>query len=120
MNEVVAVIGASNNRAKYGNRAVRAFQRQGFDVKPVHPTERVIEGLPAYASIADVPGPIDRVTLYVPPGVGLSLIEGIVARRPGSIWLNPGADSPALVARVRELGYEPVLACSVMAIGERT
>ena len=44
-------------------KAVRAFKRQGYDVRPVHPTETTIEGLPVYRSIGDVPGPIDRVRL---------------------------------------------------------
>jgi uncharacterized protein len=119
MGAVVAVIGASTDRRKFGNKAVRAFARQGLDVKPIHPTASFVEGLRAYPSIADVPGPIDRVTMYVPPEVGLSLIDEIAARKPGEIWLNPGAESPALVARARALGYEPILACSILAIGDR-
>ena len=116
---VVAVVGASADRRKFGNKAVRAFVHQGFDVKPIHPSAKAIEGLPAFRSVRDVPGRIDLVTLYVPPEVGLSLIEEIAAVGPAELWINPGAESPALLARARALGMEPVLACSVMAIGER-
>jgi predicted CoA-binding protein len=119
MSGVVAVVGASTDRRKFGNKAVRAYVRQGFEVKPIHPTATVVEGLRAYPSVTAVPGPIDRVTLYVPPEVGLSLIDEITARKPGEIWINPGAESPALVERARARGYEPILACSIIAIGER-
>ena len=77
MSKIVAVIGASNNRSKFGNRAVRAFQRQGYTVVPINPHEAEVEGLKAYASVLDVPGPIDMATLYVPPEIGERLIDEI-------------------------------------------
>ena len=71
MAKVVAVIGASSNRQKFGNRAVRAFQRQGYTVVPINPHEREVEGLKTYASVLDVPGAIDmatsKFTLPLPP-----------------------------------------------------
>jgi predicted CoA-binding protein len=118
MAEIVAVVGASSDRRKFGNKAVRAFKRQGYDVRPVHPSKATIEGLPAYRSIADVPGPIDRVTLYVPPEIGVTLLDAIAEARPRELWVNPGAESPALLARARALGLEPIQACSIIAIGE--
>jgi predicted CoA-binding protein len=117
MAETVAVIGASRNRAKFGNRAVRAFRQRGYTVWPVNPHESEVEGLPAYRSIADVPGPIDTVTFYVPPHIGLTIIDAVAARRPREVWFNPGSESPELLARARALGLEPITACSVMAIG---
>jgi predicted CoA-binding protein len=115
----VAIIGASSDRRKYGNRAVRAYARQGYAVRPVHPRLAEVEGWPAYRSIADIPEPIDVVSLYVPPAVGETLIEAIAARRPAELWINPGAESPALLARARALGLDPILACSIVGIGER-
>ena len=72
MNKIVAVIGASSNRSKFGNRAVRAFVQQGYAVVPINPHAAEIEGLKAYASVLDVPGPIDMATLYVPPEIGVA------------------------------------------------
>ena len=117
MPQTVAVIGASSNRAKFGNKAVRAFRERGYTVWPVNPHETEIEGLPAYASIADVPGPVDMVTFYVRPDVGLHVIDAVAARQPGEVWLNPGSESDALIARARALGIEPIAACSIMGIG---
>jgi predicted CoA-binding protein len=114
---VVAVIGASSDRHKFGNRAVRAFLRQGYDVKPVNPNEQTIEGLPVYPTIDDVPGPIDIVSLYVPAEIGIGLLEAIAARKPGELWINPGAESPALESRAKALGLSPIYACSIVALG---
>lgn len=116
--KVVAVIGASNDRRKYGNKAVRAFRRQGYQVVPINPRERAIEGLPAYRSVLDVPGRIDLATVYVPPAIGEALLDEMAAKGIGEIWINPGAESDALVARARALKLRPILACSIVGAGE--
>ena len=51
MLKTVAVVGASNDRRKFGNRAVRAYQEQGYTVVPINPHERELEGLMAYPSV---------------------------------------------------------------------
>jgi uncharacterized protein len=116
----VAIIGASNDRAKYGNRAVRAYLRKGWTVHPVNPNiTEPIEGLTPYARVEDVPGQLDRVTVYVPPQVGIGLLPGIKAKAPRELFINPGAESDELVAEAERLGLDPVLACSIIDIGER-
>jgi predicted CoA-binding protein len=118
MPRVVAVVGASKDRRKFGNKAVRAFRNQGWVVIPINPHESEIEGLKAYASIAEVPGTVDMATFYVPPEVGILVLEEIARKAIPELWINPGAESPALVARAKALGLQPVLACSIMAVGE--
>jgi len=114
----VAVIGASNASSKFGYKAVAAYRRQGWTVYPVNPHETTIAGLPAFASIGDIPGPVDRASLYVPPEVGVGLLPGIKAKAVGELFVNPGAESDALVAEAERLGLEPILACSIIDIGE--
>ncbi len=116
--KVVAVIGASSNRQKFGNRAVRAFLQQGFTVIPINPHETEVEGLKAYASVLDVPGPVDMASLYVPPEIGEQVIGEIARKGIGEVWLNPGAESDELIARARALQIQPIVACSIVAIGE--
>ena len=118
MTKIVAVVGASSNRDKFGNRAVRAFQQRGFTVIPINPHEREVEGLKAYASVLDVPGPIDMASLYVPPDVGEQVIADIARKGIAEVWLNPGAESDELIARARALNIQPIVACSIVAIGE--
>jgi hypothetical protein len=118
MGKSVAVIGASSNRRKFGNRAVRAFKRQGYTVFPIHPTEQEIEGLKSYPSVLDVPGSIDMATFYVPPHVGEKVIVEVARKGIAEVWLNPGSESEALVALARSLKIQPIEACSIMGIGE--
>jgi predicted CoA-binding protein len=114
----IAIVGASNDRRKFGNRAVRAYAQRGYAVYPVHPRAAVIEGHPVYRSVLDVPVPeLDRVSLYVPPEVGMRVVEEVARKPVREVWLNPGADSPALIAKARALGLEVVLGCSILDVG---
>lgn len=116
--KVVAVIGASTDRRKFGNRALRAYRQQGFSVLAINPNETEVEGLKTFASVLDVPGPIDMATFYVPPEIGERVIDEVARKGIAEVWLNPGAESDALVARARSLNIQPILACSIIAIGE--
>ena len=116
--KTVAVIGASSNRGKYGNKAVRAYVRQGYRVIPINPNVSEVEGLKTYASVLDVPGPIDMATIYVPGAVGLKVVEDLARKGVPEVWLNPGADDDPVIARARALGLNIVVACSIMGIGE--
>jgi predicted CoA-binding protein len=118
MAKVVAVIGASSNPRKFGNRAVKAFRRQGYTVIPINPNESQIEGLKAYASVLDVPIPIDMATFYVPPDIGERVIEEVAKKKIPEVWLNPGSESDELVRVARSLDVEPILACSILGVGE--
>jgi uncharacterized protein len=114
----VAVIGASNDRRKYGNKAVRAFRAQGYTVYPINPHETSIEGLVAYARVTDVPEPVEMATMYVPPEVGLTVVDDLARKGVTKVWFNPGSESAMLVARAKALGLAPVEECSIVAIGD--
>ena len=113
----VAVIGASNDRAKYGNKAVRAYRQQGYTVYPVNPKETVIEGLPAYKTIAEVPTRPEIITVYVPPKVLLTLLPDIAAKGCDQLWINPGAESDEVLAEAQRLDLNVVQACSIVGVG---
>jgi predicted CoA-binding protein len=114
----IAIIGASTDRGKFGNKAVRAYACKGYEVYPIHPKAETIEGKRAYPSVLEVPvAMLDRISIYLPPEKGLQVL-GEVARKPvKEVWLNPGAESPALIAKARELGLKLVLGCSIVDIG---
>src|SRR5438093_7540632 len=90
--KTVAIIGASNDRAKFGNKAVRAFRQQGYTVYPVNPKETEIEGLPAYKNILEVPIRPEMISVYLPPPVLLKTLPDIAAKGCDERWLNPGTE----------------------------
>ena len=118
MRKVVAVIGASRDRRKFGNKALRAFRHQGYEVIPINPHQASIEGLPCYPSVLDVPGSIDLATFYVPAEIGQQVVGEVAEKQINEVWLNPGADSPELIARATALGLRPIPQCSIIRIGE--
>lgn len=113
----VAIIGASQDRRKYGNKAVRAYHDNGYRVYPINPNEEEVEGLRAYPSIEAVPDEVDYVSLYVPPAVGIKLLPAIAAKSPKELWLNPGSESDELVEAAADLHLRTILACSIVAVG---
>lgn len=115
--KTIAIIGASNDRTKFGNKAVRAFLQQGFRVFPVNPKEESIEGLPAFKSILDVPVRPKMVSIYLPPPVLLRLLPAIAAKGCDELWLNPGTESDEVVAEAGKLGLQVIQACSIVGVG---
>jgi uncharacterized protein len=118
MPRTVAVIGASNDRRKFGNKAVRAFQAHGDTVFPVNPHETAVEGLTAYPSVLAVPGAIDMATMYVPAEIGVLLLDELARKGVGEVWLNPGSESEALLKKAHALGLNIIEACSIVGIGD--
>jgi predicted CoA-binding protein len=117
--KTVAVVGASNLRSKFGNKALRAYVDEGYTVIPINPHEREVEGLKAYRSVLDVPGPIDMATVYVQPDVALSLLDEFEQKKIPEIWVNPGAESDELLTEARRRGLNVIAACSIIGIGRR-
>lgn len=117
MAKTVAVVGASSDRHKFGNKAVRAFQAEGHRVIPINPNEREVEGLRTYASVLDVPDPIDMATVYVQPEVGLRLLSEFARKGIPEIWFNPGAESDEILDAARRQNLNVIVACSIVGIG---
>ena len=113
----IAIIGASNDRAKFGNKAVRAFLQQGYEVFPVNPREETIEGLRAFKSIADVPVRPHKISAYLLPAILLKLLPDIAAKGCDEFWLNPGTESDEVLAEAEQLGLNVVQACSIVGVG---
>ena len=118
MAKTVAVVGASSDRNKFGNKALRAFKAQGYTVIPINPNEREVEGIATYASVLEVPGPIDMATVYVQPEVAMRLLAEFEQKGIPEIWVNPGAESDELLAQARTRKLNVIAACSIIAIGQ--
>ncbi len=114
----IAILGASTDRSKFGNKAVRVFADRGYEVYPVNPKADEIEGWKAYKSITDVPlNELDMVSFYLPPPIGLKVIDEVAKKTVKEVWLNPGAESDELMERGEELGLTMIAACSIVGVG---
>ena len=117
MAKTVAVVGASSDRHKFGNKALRAFKAEGYTVIPINPNEREVEGIATYPSVLNVPGTIDMATVYVQPDVAMRLLPEFEQKGIAEIWVNPGAESDELLTEARRRKLNVIAACSIVGIG---
>jgi len=97
-----AVIGASKNPHKYGNKIVKNLKMRGYDVYPVNPRLKELEGLTCYHSINDIPDKVDVVDFVVPPETTEEIIKQCKILGLTRIWLQPGSESKAAISFCRE------------------
>ena len=116
-----AVVGASNDREKYGNKVLRSYVQAGRKVVPVHPKEATVEGLPAFRSLSDVPERPEAVSVITPPAVTEKVVEEAGRLGIRHVWMQPGAESETAVRRARELGMNVIAGgpCVLVVLGFR-
>jgi len=114
MKPTLAIIGASADRTKYSHKSLLAHQQAGYEIYPINPKEETIAGLQCYKSILDVPVTLDRICLYVPPPIGVQLLDDIAQKGCCELWVNPGAESPELREKASRLGLNVIYACSYL------
>ena len=103
-----AVVGASPDRAKYGNKVLRCYQQHAMEVFPVNPKATEIEGLKAFPSLAALPVQVRGISVITPPAVTEQVVEEAAAAGVQRIWMQPGAESLAAVARAEVLGMDVI------------
>jgi predicted CoA-binding protein len=112
----VAVVGASDKPERYSYRALKMLKEKGHVPLPVHPTLKIIDGVPVFAALTGVPGPVDVVTLYVSRAKQAEIADEIVQCRPRRVIFNPGAENPELANRLRAEGIESLDACTLVLL----
>jgi predicted CoA-binding protein len=99
-----AVVGASQDRSKYGNKVLRVYQQNNLDVVPINPSVTEIEGLTAYRDLASVPGDIDGVSIITPPAVTERIVQDAINRGIKQIWMQPGAEHTGAIQAAEAAG----------------
>lgn len=113
----IAVVGASKSRRKFGNKCVRAYQSAGWEVFPVNPHEDEIEGLTVFRSLQDLPVPMDRVSLYLPPVNTRALLAEMAEMSGTQVWFNPGSADRQVLEEATRAGIDVRNGCSIVDIG---
>lgn len=88
-----AVIGASTNRQKFGNKVLRCYIQNFKTVYPVNPTEGFIEGLPCLKGVEDLPETVNSISIITPPQITEKIVEQAIKKGIKNIWMQPGAES---------------------------
>jgi predicted CoA-binding protein len=117
-----AVVGASKERAKYGNKVLRNYVQAEIPVVAVHPRESSIEGVPCVASIDALPPDVFGLSVVTPPGMAVAVVEAAARKGIRHVWFQPGASSPEAVVRARtgaELPSPRGRACCRAALSAR-
>jgi len=116
-----AVVGASRDRAKYGNKVLRAYLQNDREVYPVNPNVDEVEGLKSYPDLASLPEPVYGVSVITPPEVTLGIVEQAAELGIRNVWMQPGAESAHATQRARELGMNAIAgeACVLVVLGYR-
>lgn len=111
---VVAVVGATDNPGKYGSVIYRDLKRKGFDVYAVNPNRPTVDGDPAYPNLASLPATPTVVNFVVPPHQTLAVLEE--AKRLGidTVWVQPGAESPAVLRYLQEEDFNYLANACIM------
>ena len=115
--KTIAVLGASADRAKFGNKAVRAYLQRGFTVFPVNTKESEIEGLTVFRSLSELPVRPDVVSVYLQPRILERCLPEIAEKGCDELWLNPGTESDAVLTESSRLKLNVVLGCSIIRVG---
>jgi predicted CoA-binding protein len=109
-----AVVGASDNPDKYGNKIVKNLKARGYEVFPVNPRLKEVEGLACYKTISDIPCVVDVVDFVVPPAVTEEVLKQCKESGLTRIWLQPGSESEKAIEYCRESNMSVVYNVCVM------
>jgi uncharacterized protein len=115
------VVGASNDRDKYGNKVLRAYLQHGREAHPVNPRETEVEGVPAFKSVAELPDDVQALSIITPPPVTEQVVRDAAARGIKKLWMQPGAESAAAIDYAREHGMSVIAGgpCILVVLGFR-
>jgi predicted CoA-binding protein len=116
-----AVVGASRDRDKYGNKVLRAYLQRQRAVYPVNPKVPEIEGLTAYPDLASLPEPVHGVSIVTPPAVTEQVVQQAAALGIRHIWIQPGGESPQAIQLAERLGLNLIAGgpCLLVVLGYR-
>ena len=117
-----AVAGASNDRSKFGNKVLRSYQQDGrAPVYPLNPSGGTVEGLTAYARLADVPEPVRALSVVTPPPVTERIAREALEHGVRHVWMQPGAESDEAVLLLEQGGVSVIHGgpCLLVALGFR-
>lgn len=112
--KVWAVLGATDNEAKFGHKIYKLLKRAGYQVFPVNPGLDFISGEKCYPSLAALPLTPEVVNFVVPPKVGEPIVAECAALGIKNVWLQPGANADPVVRAAEQQGLNVIYRSCVL------
>ncbi len=103
---IIAVVGVSRNKEKYGYRVYKALKNAGYRVYPINPNADYIDNDKCFPSLSSLPVKVDVVVTVVPPKVTQKVVEEMARLGLKKLWMQPGSESDEVIARAKALGIE--------------
>ena len=103
-----AVVGASTDRSKYGNKVLRCYQQHGKEVYPINARAPEVEGLKAYPSLAALPVKVKAISVITPPAITETVVREAAAAGVTHVWMQPGAESDEAIRTAESLGMSVI------------
>jgi len=116
----LALVGLSRSGKKFGNLALRELRSKGYRVYPIHREANEIDGVTCYRSFTDLPEHVDAVLVVVPPAEAASVIKDAADAGIHHVWLQQGAESPAVLQACAERGLDTVAGECVLMFAKPT
>ena len=115
------VVGASNNRQKYGNKVLRVYLQHQKKVYPVNPHEAVIEGLNAVPRIFELPPEVKSISIITPPQITQKIVLEAISHGIKNIWMQPGAENDEAISQCKDQAINVIAGgpCILVTLGFR-
>lgn len=113
--KTIAVVGASSNPARPSHGIFQRLLDQGYTVIPVNPMEKEVLGQKAYASLEEVPVPIDIVDVFRRAEETPPIAESAVRVKAKALWLQSGISNDQ-AAQTASAGGLQVIMDSCIAV----
>lgn len=106
--KVWAVVGATENETKFGNKIYRKLKRFGYEVYPVNPMYKTIEGDVCYENLSALPKKVDCIDVVVAPERSKDVLAEAIELGIENIWFQPGTFTPEIVEAAEVAGLNTV------------
>lgn len=116
-----AVVGASTDRSKYGNKVLRAYLQTNREVYPINPKADEVEGQSSYPDLQSLPGSVQGVSIITPPAVTEKVVDEIIELGIPNVWMQPGAESDEAIDKAEKAGLNVIAGgpCLLVVVGYR-
>ena len=109
-----AVVGSFRNESKYAYRILKTLKKKGYEVYPVNPRLKEIEGVACYVNVKDIPVVVDVVDIVTPPEITKKVVRECREKGITRVWLQPGAESEEAIKFCNENNIKVIYGLCVM------